>query len=473
MPNLLKFMLDIIQNVIHDFESLITGFFFFPIPFGDIIKIPFLVLWMVSAALFFTFSLKFVNLRFFGHALSLAFSRKHNDPDAPGSLTHFQAVSTALSGTVGLGNIAGVAIAVSMGGPGVIFWIMVTGFFCMSLKFSEILLAHKYRTIYDDNTTSGGSFIYLQSALDGKMKPVGKFLAYWFGIFCMFGAIGSIAFQVNNTATLFENSYEILNGQGVYLCLIIAFFVGIVLIGGVRRIAHTAEKIVPFMTILYVICAMTIIIANYDQIIPAIKIIFSSAFNFEAFSGGMIGVFIIAIQRAFFSNESGLGSAPIVHSNTKTREPVSAACGGLLEPFFDTIVICFISGLLITVTGTYNMDTEGVIIASKAFESFHEFLPYVLSIIIILFAYSTIITWSYYGGEAYCKIFNTRKTKPYYFLLCIVIILSGIISTDVAIALSDSLVLPMTIPNILGLYLLRKEIWEETRKYKEKYFSKS
>ena len=326
------------------------------------IVFPFIVLLLISAAVYFTFFMKFINVRAFRQSLRIV-SGRYDNPDDPGEVTHFQALSAALSGTVGLGNIAGVAIAVSIGGPGATFWMILAGLFGMTSKFVECTLGHHYREIDGNGVVSGGPMYYLRKGLAERGMPgLGKVLAALAAVLCLAGAFGSGAlFQVNQATQQFANTFEMATGSSFFVQaswtfgLIYAAFVGFVIIGGIRKIAHVTEVLVPGMAIVYVGTALVIILFNFTEVPAAFGSIVEGAFSPEGVTGGMIGVLIQGLRRASFSNEAGLGSAAIAHAAAKTREPVAEGLVALMEPFVDTVVICTTTALVIILTGMHEV----------------------------------------------------------------------------------------------------------------------
>lgn len=443
--------------------------------FYEIYGFPFIVLWLIIGGIFFSILLGFPNFRLFRHAVSVA-RGKYSKDDDPGEVTHFQALVAAVSGTVGLGNIAGVAIAVAVGGPGAIFWMMFAGFFGMTLKFAEVTLGHKYRTINAvTKVVSGGAFRYLEHGLAGKgYKKFGKILAVVFAVCCVGAAFGSgNMFQASQSVKMFTHVFSSVSDFDWAIALVMAIAVGVVLIGGIKRVATTAEAIVPFMAIIYLSACMVVLFVNFERIPAAFSAIFGQAFSLNAAYGGMIGAIIMGFRRATFSNEAGVGSAPIAHAPAKTSEPVRAASVALLEPFIDTIVICMISGLVITTTGVYeNMsgaDTwQGSMITARSFETVIDWFPYILSLCVLLFAFSTMVTWSYYGERTWEYLFGKKKItlRIYHILFCLAVFLGGTTNkVEMIVNLSDMMVFAMAIPNLIGLYMLSGEIKRDVKDY--------
>ncbi|MGB0854440.1 MAG: alanine/glycine:cation symporter family protein, partial [Pikeienuella sp.] len=421
------------QQVNEVFAS-VTGpfvsFIFAPFP-GT--SFPWIVMWLVIAATLFTLYFGFVQVRFFKHAIHLV-KGDYSDPKDAGEVSHFQALATALSGTVGLGNIAGVAVAVGIGGPGATFWMILAGLLGMASKFTECTLGVKYRNEYEDGTVSGGPMYYISKGFKEKGIPGGGALAILFSIFCILGALGGgNMFQANQAHAQIAGIVG--DYPGWITGVIFAGVVFIVIVGGVKSIARVTEKVVPFMGILYVGAALIILVANYNMIGWAFGQIFAGAFTGLGVAGGMVGALIQGFKRAAFSNEAGVGSAAIAHSAVKTKEPITEGFVSLLEPLIDTVVICTMTALVITIsgqllidqsTGLYMVDggaiatvdgNSGVALTSAAFGSTISWFPYVLAIAVVLFAFSTMISWSYYGLKAWTYLFGEGKTSELVFKL--------------------------------------------------------
>lgn len=442
--------------------------------FYEIFGFPLLVAWLLIGGVFFTFRLGFVNIRLFRHAIDVV-RGKYSTNDDPGEVTHFQALVAAVSATVGLGNIAGVAIAVSVGGPGAVVWMMIAGFFGMSAKFAEVTLGQKYRVIDESGKVSGGAFRYLREGLAEKNMPrLGKVLAFIFAVFCIGGSLGGgNLFQANQTVSIMTNTFSELDNLDWVIAFILAVSVGVVLIGGIKRIALVAEAVVPSMAFIYILASMVVIITNGHLVADAVVFMFEDAFTGIAMGGGLLGVIINGFKRATFSNEAGLGSAPIAHSAAKTNEPVREGCVALLEPFIDTIVICFMTGLVITITGVYQSHGEvqmsGVMLTSNAFATVISWFPIVLAVAVALFAYSTMITWSYYGERAWSYLFGKKTVRLYHILFCTVAFLGGVMNDiSLVVDFSDLLLLSMAIPNLIGLYILNDVIRGDMKIYVDK-----
>jgi AGCS family alanine or glycine:cation symporter len=432
-------------------------------------SIPIVVVWLVFGAVFFTFKMRFINIRGFSHAISLV-KGDYDNPNDLGEVSHFQALTTALSATVGLGNIAGVAIAISVGGPGATFWMIIAGLLGMSAKFVECTLGVKYREIDKNGEVSGGPMYYLSRGLKKHNFPnLGKFLAVLFAILCIGGSFGGgNMFQANQAYAQLSGQFPMLAGNGPLFGLILAILVGVVIIGGIKSIATVTEKIVPLMAVLYVGTALIIIGINISEIGSVFVLIFQSAFAPDAALGGVIGVLIQGFRRAAFSNEAGVGSAAIAHAAAKTKEPISEGIVSLLEPFIDTVVICTMTALVIIFTGMYNVDgLEGAQMTSQAFGAVFSWFPYLLVIAIFLFAFSTMISWSYYGLKSWEYLFGKSKKSEYSYKLIflIFIIIGSSVNLGAVLDFSDMMILAMAFPNIIGLLFLSNEVKVDLKSY--------
>ena len=443
-------------------------------PNGDLQKnsIPFIVIWLVLGATFFTVRMKFINIRGFKHSLALA-KGKYDDPNAPGNITHFQALATAVSATVGLGNIAGVAVAVSLGGAGATFWMIIAGLLGMSSKFVECTLGVKYRNITEDGRIFGGPMNYLRYGLEKRnLKGLGKFLAGFFailGVGASFG--GGNMFQANQSFEILSGQFPMLDGNGFWFGVVVAVLVGVVIIGGINSIAKVTGKVVPVMAAVYVIGALIVIGVNIENIGPAFNAIIDGAFSPSALKGGILGVLVVGFQRAAFSNEAGVGSAAIAHSAAKTNHPPSEGFVALLEPFIDTVVVCTLTALVLVFTGMHEVQgIGGAQLTSDAFASVISWFPYVLSAAVFLFAFSTMISWSYYGMRAWTYLFGRSKKSEmiYKFLFLIFVVVGASISLGAVLVFSDMMILAMSFPNIIGLYIMSGEVREDLREYFKK-----
>tara|TARA_R110002049_G_scaffold245596_2_gene419689 strand:- start:2382 stop:4454 length:2073 start_codon:yes stop_codon:yes gene_type:complete len=443
-------------------------------PNGTVQKkgIPFIVVWLVLGALFFTIRMRFINVKGFKHAIDLV-QGKFTDPDKKedGEVSHFQALTTALSGTVGLGNIAGVAVAISLGGPGATFWMIIAGLIGMASKFTECTLGVKYRIMGKDGNVSGGPMYYLSEGLKRKgFGTLGKVLAALFAILCVGGSFGGgNMFQANQAFAQLSGEFPALEGMGVWFGIVLALLVGIVIIGGIKSIAKVTDKIVPFMTGIYVLFALIIIGINFENVGAVFYEIYEGAFNSPAIKGGVIGVLIVGFQRAAFSNEAGVGSASIAHSASKTNEPVSEGIVALLEPFVDTVLVCTMTALVLVFTGFADGTSglEGSELTSAAFGSVFPWFSLVLVIAIFLFAFSTMISWSYYGLKAWTYLFGKSKKVEnlYKFIFCVFIVIGSSVGLGAVLDFSDLMILGMAFPNILGLLILSKEVRADMNSY--------
>ncbi|MCB1471476.1 MAG: alanine:cation symporter family protein [Rhodobiaceae bacterium] len=453
---------DAIAPIINPF----VGFIFSPMPGSEALLgtgFPWIVLWLVVAASVFTLYFGFIQFRGVRHSIQLV-RGDYLDPNDAGEVTPFQALATALSGTVGLGNIAGVGVAVYLGGPGATFWMILAGLLGMASKFTECILGVRYRNEYKDGTVSGGPMYYLSKGLaeDGK-AALGKFLAVFFAICCIGGALGGgNMFQANQSYSQIASLIPFFEGKGWLFGLIMAAIVAVVIIGGIKSIAKVTEKIVPFMAVLYVGSALLIIILNIGALPEAISAIISGAFAPAAVAGGAVGALIQGFKRAAFSNEAGIGSASIAHSAVQTKHPVTEGYVALLEPFIDTVVICTMTSLVITITGAWVPDSgvTGIALTSKAFTSQFSFFGIVLALAAVLFAFSTMISWSYYGLKSWTYLFGEGAAKEMVFkiIFCIFVVIGSSMSLGPVIDFSDAMIFTMAIANVIGLYMLMPKV---------------
>jgi AGCS family alanine or glycine:cation symporter len=445
---------------------------FFKIPvFGA--QLPVVVLWLVAGAVFFTFYMRFINIRGFKHAIELVRGDYANPNDA-GEVSHFQALATAVSGTVGIGNIGGVAVAVTVGGPGATFWLIMAGFLGMSTKFVECTLGVKYRNENPDGSVSGGPMYYLRKGFSERgMEGFGKFMGIFYAIGIFIGALGIGNMFQSNQAYVQLNHVAggNLDGFGWLVGLIMAGVVFMVIIGGIKSIAKVTEKIVPFMAIFYCVFALIVIFMNVSAIPEAVGNIFSGALTGEGVAGGALGALIIGFQRAVFSNEAGIGSASIAHSAVRTNEPVTEGMVSLLEPFIDTIVICTITALVIGTSAVANPEfangAVGIAMTSAAFETQISWFPIPLAIAGVLFAFSTMISWSYYGLKGWTYMFgeSMQGQTIYKLIFCAFVALGCIVQLGPILDISDALVFLICVPNILGLYFLAPIVKKELDSY--------
>ena len=457
---------DAINEAFRPIATAVVNFVFFSVPIGEA-ELPLIVVWLIAGALFFTVYLRLINIRGFLHAIRIVIGKEDKGSDAPGEVSHFQALTTAVSGTVGVGNITHVAVAISIGGPGATFWLIVAGFLGMASKFVECTLGVKYRQINADGSVSGGPMFYLDKGLSERGLPrLGKSLAWYYAIFLILACLGAgNMFQANQAYVQFVN---VTGGESSFFATrgwlfgsVLAILTALVIIGGIRSIARVTSRLVPFMALLYVSTAFIVIGANAAALPGAVVTIVTEAFSPGGVTGGMIAVLILGFRRAAFSNEAGIGSAAIAHSAVRTKEPVTQGFVAMLEPFIDTVVICTLTALVITLTvydpallndGTIN----GVELTSSAFASVIPWFPYVLAVVVMLFAYSTMISWSYYGLEGFIYIFGPKRWAKVTFnsIFCLFVIIGCTAQLDTVLDFSDAMIFAMALANVLGLYLL-------------------
>lgn len=477
--------------------------------------VPLIVAWLFAAGIYFTFYMGFFNIRGFKHAIDILRGR-YDKTSTHGEVSHFQALSSALSGTVGLGNIAGVTIAMTIGGPGAFFWMLASAFLGMSLKFVECTLGVKYRSIDENGTVLGGPMRYLKEGLAGTaLAPLGVLLSILFSIMCIMGSFGGgNMLQANQSGSaalhVFQHSQyeeltalqvaakeaaeagdlaklnELLQQQNAHqkkmsefelqfkigFGVILAFCVGIVVLGGIKRIGAAADKLVPGMCFIYICACMYIICMHLDQIPMVITQIFTEAFSGKAIGGGVLGAMVVGIQRAAFSNEAGVGSSPIAHSAARTKNPICQGCIAMLEPFIDTVIICSMTALVILITGAWDNDKwiidqglKGAALTSRAFQEEVSWFPILLAIAVTLFAYSTIISWGYYGERSWAYLFGKRSTVIYKALMLACVVLGSVVNLGSVLDFSDMMLLGISFPNIIGLYLLGPRIKKDLQTY--------
>nr|WP_247748293.1 alanine/glycine:cation symporter family protein [Ruegeria sp. R13_0] len=476
---------DKINQAFADATGPFVSFIFAPFPGTGF---PWIVGWLVVAATVFSLYFAFVQFRFFGHSISLV-KGDYSDPNDAGEVSHFQALATALSGTVGLGNIAGVAVAIGIGGPGATFWMIVAGLLGMASKFTECTLGVKYRNEYEDGTVSGGPMYYMSKGFAELGLPGGKILAVLFSIFCILGALGGgNMFQANQAHQQIAGIVG--DYPGWITGLVFAGIVFAVIVGGLKSIARVTEKVVPFMGVMYVLAALVIILMHADQIGWAFGQIFAGAFTGLGVAGGMVGALIQGFRRAAFSNEAGVGSAAIAHSAVRTKEPITEGFVSLLEPFIDTVVICTMTALVIIITqqlivdpatGNYMLNeagnaiatvdgNTGVSLTSAAFGSAFSWFPFILAIAVVLFAFSTMISWSYYGLKAWTYLFGEGQTKELVFkiIFCIFVVIGAAANLGPVIDFSDAAIFAMAVVNVFALYFLMKVVRQELASYSER-----
>ncbi len=493
-----------IDEAFKPFSDLVGSIIFFPI-----MGTPFVLILLVVSALFFTLYFGFPNIRFFGKAINVVRGKYDHvdhassgneelsvdgdikdtisDESKEGEVTHFQALATAVSGTVGNGNIAGVALAIALGGPGATFWMIVCGLLGMSSKFVECTLGVQYRDIDKDGTVYGGPMYYLSKGLKERgFAMLGKITAVLFAVFCIGGSFGGGNAAQSNQATLVLK--ELMGWDstmaGFIVGCVMAVLIGIIIIGGIKRIASVTEKIVPFMAVMYLIACLYIILSNYSLVDDAIALIAREAFNPQAIGvGGVIGVLLVGFKRAAFSNEAGAGSASIAHSAVKTKYSASEGMVALLEPFIDTVVICTMTALVIIIYnfgGAFEYGGEGsVMIDGVAYEgagitskAFGKYIPYsnvFLTIAVVLFAVSTMISWSYYGLQSWKFLFGRGKRADitYKFLFLIFVVIGASASMQSIWGFSDAMIFAMVFPNMIGLFFLFPVVKKQLSRYLE------
>ena len=479
-----------IDEAFKPFSDTISNIIFF-----EILGVPFVLILLVGSALFFTIYFGFVNIRRFPTAINVVrgkydeLDENHGGKDSgdseEGEVTHFQALATAVSGTVGNGNIAGVALAIALGGPGATFWMVICGLLGMSSKFVECTLGVQYRDVGEDGTVYGGPMYYISKGLKERgFTTLGKVAAVFFAIFCIGGSFGGGNAAQSNQATIVLK--DLMNLQstaaGFWIGIVLAILVGVIIIGGIKRIAQVTEKVVPFMAVMYVVACLYIILSNFTLIDDAFSLIFAEAFNPTAIGvGSVIGVLLVGFKRAAFSNEAGAGSASIAHSAVKTKYSASEGLVALLEPFIDTVVICTMTALVIVIFnfgGAFQYGGEGAVmidgisyegagITSKAFAQYIPFSNVFLTIAVVLFAVSTMISWSYYGLQSWKYLFGRGKAADlaYKLLFLTFVIIGASASMNSIWAFSDAMIFAMVFPNMVGLFFLFPVVKKELNRY--------
>jgi len=477
---------DRINQVMEPITQAIMKVIFFTVPVGGDMEVPFVLIWLLLGAVVFTVYNRFVNLTAFRHAIDVV-RGKFDDPEhkEKGEVSHFQALTAALSGTVGVGNIAGVAVAVSLGGPGATFWMIVAGLLGMSSKFVECTLGTKYRIENADGSVSGGPMYYLRDGLAKQnMGGLGKVLAAIFAVACIGGSFGGGNMVQINQATsqliaVTGGDASFFAGNGWVFGVVMAVIVAAIILGGIKSIARVTDKVVPFMVGIYILGALAVIFGNVGEVPEALGRIVSGAFNSDAMYGGIVGVLIQGFKRAAFSNEAGIGSASIAHSAAKTDEPVSEGIVALLEPFIDTVVICTMTALVIVISDYGMYDQAGVLASAKAgelqaieltssaFSQTLSWFPVVLSVAVILFALSTMISWSYYGLKAWTYLFGETRAMDitYKAVFCVFVVVGSAISAQSVFDFGDAMIFAMCFPNVLGLYFMAREVREDLGDY--------
>lgn len=423
-----------------------------------------LVILLVGSGILLTLTLGFPQIRLFGHAIRVVLGH-YDDPDDPGEISHFQALCTALSATVGLGNIAGVAVAIKAGGPGAVFWMVVVGLIGMSTKFTEVTLALMYRRIDKDGHTHGGPMYYIEMGLGKRLKP----LAIFFAFACVWASFGAAnMFQTNQVANILNGHFEVskwLTGA------VLAIMTAVVIIGGIKRIGSVTSKLVPFMGGIYVLGALTVIFTNISEVPSVLYMIVHDAFNGTAAAGGFAGaavsqVLIQGVRRACFSNEAGLGSAPIAHSAASTKEPVREGVVALLEPFVDTVIICTMTAIVILISGQWTSDLNGVELTAAAFDTaIPGFGSYFIPFAVFLFAYSTLLSWYFYGETSVDYLIGKKGVLPYKVLYCVLAFLGALWALGPILNFSDIMLALMVVPNMTAIVLLFPKVHKAARDY--------
>ncbi len=453
-------------------------------PVIKVVSLPFLIVVLILGAIFFTLWYRWINVRGFKHSIEII-QGKYDNPEDTGEISHFRALTSALSATVGLGNIAGVAIAIQLGGPGAVFWMLVAAVFGMTAKFSSCTLSQMYRQTNPDGSISGGPMYYIDIGLKqmgSGWAGLGKVLAIIYALMVMGGAIGAgNMFQVNQTAEAFRSTFGLSEGANWVIGIVIAILVGIVIVGGIKRIGAATSKIVPAMCGLYVCFSILIIVMNITRVPEAIGLIFRLAFTGNAFYGGFVGVLVWGIRRSSFSNEAGLGSAAIAHAAAKTEEPVREGLVAMIGPFIDTIIVCLMTAMVVIITGTWNdpslSQSDGVTLTTIAFKSAIGWFPLILTVSIGLFAYSTMISWAYYGERGWIYLLDHfggvgLKTVIVFRVIFVLFILVGAVYPLRAVLdFSDAMVLGMAFPNIVGSIILAPKVLGKVRDYWSRYQS--
>lgn len=467
---------DFVENYVGRITDAIAAFIFTPISiFGA--QVPIIILWILFAGIFFTFYLRGIPVWGFKHSLKVI-SEAKKDNGGDGEVSAFQALSTALSGTIGMGSIAGVAIAISIGGPGATFWILVGAIFGMSLKFVEASAALIYRTFNLDGSVSGGPMHYIAHGLTKKkMRWLGQPLSVLFAsVFIGAALSGGNLIQINQTTKLL---IDVTGGETSFLAshawvmgVSVAIVVGLITIGGIKSIGRVTEKIVPFMCMLYVIGGLAVVALNYQHIPHAFAVILKEAFFPQSVVGGIFGTIIIGLRRSVQTNEAGTGSAPIVYAATKTKDSVAPGFVSLIEPLI-CAMMCILTAFIVTVTGTYQTEPgqiTGIEMVSDAFAMVLPFFPKILTVVVMLFALSTIISWAYYGQKCWNFLFGEgfKRSLTFNIIYLIVIIIGSELNVKSVINIVDAMMISTSVPNIIALYILAPEIREELRLYCQK-----
>lgn len=467
--SMFNLVLTIGDDFLHHLNTAFSQFVeaLFSVLFFSIGGLPLILLWLLVAAIFFTIRMNFVSIWAFPHAIDVI-RGKYDDPTEEGEVTHFQALATALSATVGLGSIAGVAIAISLGGPGAAFWMTVSGLLGMTSKFVECTLGVKYRVVKPDGTISGGPMYYLSAGLAGiGQKKLGKVLAVLFAFFAICAAFGgSSMFQANQS---YGAVATVIPLPSWLYGLILVLLVGLVMIGGIERIGMVAGMLVPTMCVLYFAASLWIIVTHCAAIPAALTTIVKGAFSPEAVEGGFVGAMVQGLRRSVFSHEAGIGSAAIAHSAARTEEPVREGIVALLEPFIATVAICNMTALVVILTGVYEnpefANLGGAQLTSAAFGMEIEWFPIVLALSCFFFAFSTMISWGYYGERSWDYLFGEKSLIIYKILFLLAIFIGSVANPSSVIDFSDGMLMAMAFPNLLGAYFLSGQVAADLKNY--------
>lgn len=467
-----------VDSLFAPIANILSIIVFFELPiFGGI---PLIIVWLMAAAIFLTFYLRFQPITGLAHSFQVIRGKLTRKTD-PGEVSSFQALATELSGTVGLGNIAGVAVAITVGGPGAALWIIIFGFFAMSLKMAEATLGVMYRKFEDDGRTSGGPMYYLRDGLAEIGRPkLGKFLAVFYAVSALIGVFGAgNLFQANQGAAAIVNST---GGDASWFAdklwligLVMGLITAVVVLGGITRIADWTSAITPLMAVLYFIGAIVVVLVNIENVPAAFAAMFAGAFTGDGIEGGIIGVAIVGIQRALFSNAAGVGSAGMAHSAVKTSRPATEGFTAMWEPLIDSVIICTLTALAIITTGLHTAETDGsnmagIELTSDAFGTVNDWFPYLLTVCVVLFAFSTVLSYSYYGTKTISFLTNGSKPaeKVFQVFWVLAVVLGAMVGLDSVVAFSDAMFFLMAVPNLLGIYFLSKILRLEILRHKLK-----
>ena len=468
-------MTNLLAGIDQVFSSIVAGLG--RVFFVSLGGMPIIILWIIAGGIFCTLRMGFVNVWGFKHAIEIALGKYDQaNEESEGEVSAFQALATALSGTIGLGNIAGVAIAIQMGGPGAVFWMTAAGLLGMSSKFVECTLGQQYRQVNPDGTVAGGPMYYLEQGLDKiDRTQLGKFLAIFYAIFCTGASFGGgNMFQANQSFAALAAVVPALADYNWLFGLVVVFFVGLVVVGGISRIGVVTSRLVPLMVVIYILGCLWVLALKFTAIPAAVGIIVQEAFHPQAVTGGLVGVLVQGIRRSAFSNGAGLGSAAIAHSAAKTQEPIREGIIAILEPFIDTVIICNLTAIVIIITGTYGdavaTTSSGSELTSAAFASVISWFPPILAVVIFLFAFSTLITWSYYGERCWGYLFGESNAITFKFIFLTFIFIGSVVNLGAVIDFSDIMLLAMAIPNLIGCVLLSNQVAAQLKDYWQRQF---